>query len=81
MTAEVKTTHPFARALSNRNFRLLWVGGSVSVLGSQFSLIALPWLVLQPALPLRFLDFWLATVTLALACLGWIVTTPAELRA
>jgi len=47
MTEQVKTTHPFVRALSNRNFRLLWIGGSVSILGSQFSLIALPWLVLQ----------------------------------
>jgi D-alanyl-lipoteichoic acid acyltransferase DltB (MBOAT superfamily) len=42
------------------------------------SVLALFWL--QPSLPLRFLDFWLATVTLALACLGWIVTTPAEVR-
>ncbi len=47
MTEQVKTTHPFVRALSNRNFRLLWIGGSISVLGSQFSMIALPWLVLQ----------------------------------
>jgi MFS family permease len=38
---------PFACVLANRNFRLLWLGGSLSVLGSQFSLIALPWLVLQ----------------------------------
>lgn len=35
------------RVLSNRDFRLLWFGGSISVLGSQFSLIAMPWLVLQ----------------------------------
>ncbi len=33
--------------LSVRNFRLLWIGESVSLLGDQFALIALPWLVLQ----------------------------------
>jgi MFS family permease len=47
MNEQSKTQPPFRRALSNRNFRLLWIGGSISVLGSQFSLIALPWLVLQ----------------------------------
>lgn len=41
------TTNPMLRALSIRDFRLLWLGGSISMLGSQFSLIALPWLVLQ----------------------------------
>jgi D-alanyl-lipoteichoic acid acyltransferase DltB (MBOAT superfamily) len=35
---------------------------------------------LQPALPVRFLDFWLPTATLGLAVLGWIVTTPPEGR-
>src|SRR4029450_6119957 len=30
-----------------RNFRLLWIGESISLLGDQFYLIALPWLVLQ----------------------------------
>jgi MFS family permease len=33
--------------LRNRNFRLLWVGEAISLLGDQFYLIALPWLVLQ----------------------------------
>jgi MFS family permease len=47
MSVQTIARNPFLRPLSNRNFRLLWVGGSVSVLGSQFSLIALPWLVLQ----------------------------------
>lgn len=47
MSEQVNTQHPFLRALSNRDFRLLWMGGSISVLGSQFSMIALPWLVLQ----------------------------------
>lgn len=38
-----KTVHP----LRVRDFRLLWVGESISLLGDQFYLIALPWLVLQ----------------------------------
>ncbi|NTU47006.1 MFS transporter [Candidatus Roizmanbacteria bacterium] len=33
--------------LSVLNFKLLWIGESISVLGDQFALIALPWLVLQ----------------------------------
>ncbi len=35
------------RPLANRNFRLLWLGESVSLLGDQFYFIALPWLVFQ----------------------------------
>ena len=38
---------PFKRALGNRNFRLLWLGEGISLLGDQFYLLALPWLVLQ----------------------------------
>jgi predicted MFS family arabinose efflux permease len=34
-------------ALANRNFRLLWLGESVSLLGDQFYFVALPWLVFQ----------------------------------
>jgi MFS family permease len=33
--------------LANFNLRLLWLGESVSLLGDQFTLVALPWLVLQ----------------------------------
>ncbi len=36
-----------AGPLSVRNFRLLWIGESISLLGDQFYMIALPWLVLQ----------------------------------
>ena len=36
-----------ASPLSDRNFRLLWIGESISLLGDQFYMIALPWLVLQ----------------------------------
>jgi hypothetical protein len=35
------------KILAQRDFRLLWIGQTVSILGDQFSLIALPWLVLQ----------------------------------
>jgi MFS family permease len=37
----------FLRPLAVRNFRLLWLGESVSLLGDQFYLIALPWITLQ----------------------------------
>lgn len=50
MTTDVPTKsvpNPMLRVLAIRDFRLLWIGGSTSMLGSQFSLIALPWLVLQ----------------------------------
>jgi hypothetical protein len=33
--------------LTNRNFRLLWMGENVSLFGDQFYFIALPWLVFQ----------------------------------
>jgi alginate O-acetyltransferase complex protein AlgI len=36
--------------------------------------------ILQPATPIRGLDFWLPTAALALAICGWLVTTPQELR-
>jgi alginate O-acetyltransferase complex protein AlgI len=35
---------------------------------------------LQPALPVRYLDFWLPTLTLALAALSWVITTPRASR-
>lgn len=38
---------PFREVMSNRNFRLLWIGEGISVLGDHFYMIALPWLVLQ----------------------------------
>jgi D-alanyl-lipoteichoic acid acyltransferase DltB (MBOAT superfamily) len=35
---------------------------------------------LQPKLPIRYLDFWLPTLTLALAALSWVLTTPRAQR-
>lgn len=47
MTQTESKTSSFAVILGNRNFRLLWIGEGVSVLGDHFYMIALPWLVLQ----------------------------------
>jgi len=39
--------NPMARVMSLRDFRLLFTGASISLLGDQFALIATPWLVLK----------------------------------
>lgn len=39
------TVHP----LREHNFRMLWIGSTISALGDQFYLLALPWVVLQIA--------------------------------
>jgi MFS family permease len=36
-----------SKVLANTNFKLLWIGQGTSLLGDQFFLIALPWLVLK----------------------------------
>ncbi len=42
------SVHPaWMRALANRNFRFLWLGENISLLGDQFYAIALPWLIFQ----------------------------------
>ncbi|HEY9803482.1 MAG TPA: MFS transporter [Leptolyngbyaceae cyanobacterium] len=38
---------PFWQPLTVRNFRLLFIGENVSLLGDQFFLVALPWLTIQ----------------------------------
>ncbi|MDE2461150.1 MAG: MFS transporter, partial [Gammaproteobacteria bacterium] len=38
---------PRASLFRNRNFTLLFGGSSISALGDQFTLVALPWLVLK----------------------------------
>jgi MFS family permease len=47
MNAVSSQTNLMARVLSLRNFRLLFTGAFISLLGDQFALIATPWLVLQ----------------------------------
>jgi len=37
----------FMQIIRNRNFLLLWIGQGISLIGDQFYLVALPWLVLQ----------------------------------
>ena len=44
---EVNVQQKPASPLGVHNFRLLWIGEGISLLGDQFYLIALPWLVLQ----------------------------------
>jgi len=39
--------NPMARVMAVRDFRLLFSGASISLLGDQFALIATPWLVLK----------------------------------
>lgn len=36
-----------SKPLVYRDFRLLWIGQSISSLGSSLQLVALPWLILQ----------------------------------
>ncbi len=42
-----QSSSPLLRVFRLRDFRRLWLGQVTSLLGSQFSFIALPWLVLQ----------------------------------
>ena len=42
-----KSGRPVRSLLKVRDFRLLWIGECISLIGDQFFLIALPWLVLQ----------------------------------
>src|SRR5215813_3659647 len=38
---------PAPHPLRDRNFRMFWAGSAVSLIGDQFYLVALPWVVLQ----------------------------------
>lgn len=46
-TPEPSTQPSLLSALRVRDFRLVWAGESISLLGDQFYLVALPWLTLQ----------------------------------
>jgi hypothetical protein len=43
MNTETNSTHPLLHIFSIRDFFLLWSGSTISMLGSQFTMIALPW--------------------------------------
>jgi MFS family permease len=47
MTTSIAEKSPMLKVFSIRDFRLLWAGSATSILGDQFSFIAMPWLVLQ----------------------------------
>lgn len=47
MSNTTSTQNPMARVMSIRDFRLLFAGATISLLGDQFALIATPWLTLQ----------------------------------
>jgi MFS family permease len=46
-TPVVQDKPTMARVLGNTNFRFLWIGQGTSLLGDQFFLVAVPWLVLK----------------------------------
>jgi len=65
LDAPVRAAHP----LRDQNFRLLWIGRTVSNLGDQYYLVALPWLVLQLTNSSLVLGSIMMTATIPLACL------------
>jgi MFS family permease len=44
---DATSVSPVAHPLRNPNYRLWLIGGTISLLGDQFLLVALPWLILQ----------------------------------
>ena len=46
-TQSIVTTNPMKRVFGIRDFLLLWIGQGTSLLGDQFNMIAMAWLVLQ----------------------------------
>ncbi len=71
--ATIAKQHP----LRNPNFRLLWLGNTVSWAGDQFYLVALPWLILQltgSSIVLGTITMLAAIPRAALMLLGGAVT-------
>src|SRR5882724_2356672 len=46
-TATMSVASPSSGPMKNPIFRLLWIGSTISLVGDQFYLVALPWLILQ----------------------------------
>lgn len=46
-TSQERSGSSLSALIRQRDFRLLWIGEGISILGDQFYLIAMPWLVLQ----------------------------------
>src|SRR6476619_7013320 len=75
----VAVRHP----LSRPHFRNLWLGATISLLGDQFYLVALPWLVLQmtgSSLALGTILMTAAIPRAALMLLGGAVTDRLSAR-
>jgi MFS family permease len=71
------------RMLAQRDFRLLWLGQSVSILGDQFYLVALPWLVLYltgSALALGSVLFTATVARVAFQLLGGAISDMVSQR-
>src|ERR1700733_6262946 len=65
LDAPVRAAHP----LRNHDFGLLWIGRTVSNLGDQYYLVALPWLVLQLTNSSLVLGTIMMTATIPMALL------------
>src|SRR6266849_1821252 len=68
---------PVRHPLTLPHFRNLWIGSAISLLGDQFYLVALPWLVLQLTGSSRALGAILMTAAIpraALMLIGGAVT-------
>ena len=64
MAETAMSSAPPRRVFANRNFRLLFGGSTISSLGDQFTLVALPWLVLKLTGDPAALGLVLATIAL-----------------
>src|SRR5512135_2146440 len=47
VAAALPAAQPVSHPLRNRNFVMWWLGATISLLGDQFYVVALPWMVLQ----------------------------------
>ena len=70
-----KVRHPLAVT----HFRNLWIGSTVSLLGDQFYLVALPWLVLQLTASSVVLGTVLMTAAIPRAFFGALLATTSAL--